>query len=144
MGMSHENQKHRSRHFCEAHFNQEEEDEKEEFWGDEPDLGDPLASSHYVKNTLLDLPSPLLHWLQDLGGGRGQQKENEDPVKETAIKFVDPSLPLPVSSGSDVLGLMMGQATEKAKEMVQGTGSDTSNGTVNTFDVSHSPIMRSI
>lgn len=136
MGMSHENQKHRSRHFCEAHFNHEEEDEKEEFWGDEPDLGDPLASSHYVKNTLLDLPSPLLHWLQDLGGGSEQQTENEDPVKETAIKFVDPSLPLPVSSGSDVLGLMVGQATEKAKEMVQGTGSDTSNGTVNTFDVS--------
>ena len=133
MGMSHENQKHRSQHFCEAHSNIEDYDEKEEFWEDEAHSdGEALASSHYAKNTLLH--SPLLSWLQDMSGGREHQKENLDPLKDTTIKFVDPSLPIPVTldgnggTGGDVLDLTVGEATERVKDAVP-------------IDVSHSPII---
>lgn len=143
MGMGHENRKHRSQHFCESHANYDEEDEKEEFWGDEssPDRimsGGPLASSHYGENLLSDLPSPFLRWLQGLGEKQGGQKCN----KEEAETFVHPSLPLPFSLSGDgtpnsaVLDLVVGQKVGDSKEVKRGAGFETSKGRGDTFDVS--------
>lgn len=144
MGMCHEKQKHRSHHFCEAHSNydgEEEYDEKEEeYWESQAHFdGETLASSHYEKNTLLS-NTPFLGWLEEMRGRTEEQKENADPLKKTTNKFVDPSIPIPVSlegpGGPGVLDLMVGQTTGKAKEAVRRTGSDTSTGATDTLDVS--------